>query len=227
MQGVQQRGGSDDGGAVLVVVENGDVHPLFQAVLDFKTLRRLDIFQIDAAECRFQRGNRFDEFLRVGLIDLDVEDINTCKLLEKHALAFHDRLARKRADIAETEHGGAVGNHGDEIGAGSEIVRLQRIGLDGLTGVGDAGGVSERQVALVIEGFGRGHRDFAGGGETVITQGFFFQRIAHDFCTPIKVEEKLRQFNRMPQGWRANSGKQPLSSWEVCKRNNLFPPCNP
>ena len=34
-------------------------------------------------------------------------------------------------------------------------------------------------------------------------------------------------FDGIEKGWRANSGKQPLFNWEVCKRNNLFPPCNP
>ena len=159
---------------MLVIVENGDIHPLFQAVLDFKTFRRLDVFQVDATESRFQRGDGFDEFFRVSLIDFNVKHINTGKLLEEHALAFHDRLTGERADIAKTEHGGAVGNNGNQIGARSEEIRLQRVGFDGLTGIGDAGRVSERQVALIIEGLGRGYRHLTGGGETVITQGFFF-----------------------------------------------------
>ena len=159
---------------MLVIVENGDIHPLFQAVLDFKTFRRLDVFKVDAAEGRFQRGNGFDEFFRIGLIDFDVKHINAGKLLEEHALAFHDRLAGECTDIAKTEHGGAVGNDGNQIGARSEEIRLQRVGFDGLTGVGDTGGVRERQVALVIEGLGRGYRHLTGGGETVITQCFFF-----------------------------------------------------
>ena len=159
---------------MLIVVENGDIHPLFQAVLDFKTFRCLDVFQVDAAESRFQRSDGFNEFFRIGLIDFNVKHINASKLLEEHALAFHDRLAGERTDIAKTEHGGAVGNDGNQIGARSEEIRLQRVSFDGLTGVGDAGGVSERQVALVIEGLGRGYRHLTGGGETVITQGFFF-----------------------------------------------------
>ena len=46
---VDQAGGGDDGGAVLVVMEDRDVHQFAQALLDDEAFRRLDVFEIDAA----------------------------------------------------------------------------------------------------------------------------------------------------------------------------------
>ena len=50
--GIDDAGGGDDGGAVLVVVEDGNVAQFFEPLLDDKAIRRLDVFQIDAAEGR-------------------------------------------------------------------------------------------------------------------------------------------------------------------------------
>ena len=60
----------------------------------------------------------------VSARDLDVEDVDAGEFLEQDRLAFHHRLGGQRADIAEAEHGGAVGDHGDEIGAGRQRRRL-------------------------------------------------------------------------------------------------------
>ena len=50
MAGVDQTGRRDDGGAVLIVVEDGDVHEFAQPLLDNEAFRRLDVLKVDAAE---------------------------------------------------------------------------------------------------------------------------------------------------------------------------------
>ena len=47
---VDQAGRGDDRRAVLVVMEDRNVHQLAQALLDDEAFRRLDVFEIDAAE---------------------------------------------------------------------------------------------------------------------------------------------------------------------------------
>src|SRR3546814_9538342 len=51
-QRVLQRGERHHGGAVLVVVEDGDVEELLQPVLDLEAGRRGDVLEVDAAEHR-------------------------------------------------------------------------------------------------------------------------------------------------------------------------------
>ena len=49
-QRVEQRGEHDDGRAVLVVVEDGDVERLAQPALDLEAARRRDVLEVDAPE---------------------------------------------------------------------------------------------------------------------------------------------------------------------------------
>ena len=102
--------------------------------------------------------------------DLDVEHVDAGEFLEQDRLAFHHRLAGERADVAEPEHRGAVGDHRDEVGARGQFGGLRRIGGDRLAGGGDAGRIGERQVALVAERLGRLDFEFSGPRQPVIDQ---------------------------------------------------------
>ena len=51
-QRVEQRGQHHDRGAVLVIVEHGDVELGLQPVLDLEAARRRDVLEVDAAEAR-------------------------------------------------------------------------------------------------------------------------------------------------------------------------------
>ena len=65
-----------------------------------------------------------DELVGSRLVDLDVEDVDAGELLEQHRLAFHHRLGGQRADIAQAQHRGAVGDHRDQVAAGGEFGAL-------------------------------------------------------------------------------------------------------
>ena len=55
-------------------------------------------------------------------VQLDIEHVDIGEAFEQDALAFHDGLARQRADVAEAEHGGAVADHGDQVALGGVFV---------------------------------------------------------------------------------------------------------
>ena len=175
LEAVEDAGGDDDRGAVLVIVEHRDGHALLELALDLEALRRLDVLEIDAAEGRLEPGDRFDEFVDVGRIDLDVEDIDAGELLEQDGLAFHHRFRGERADVAQAEYGRAVGHDADEVAASGETRCHRGIVGDGGAGMRNAGRVSQREVVLVGNRFGRLDRDFAGRillviGERVATE---------------------------------------------------------
>ena len=170
LQRVQDAGADDDRGAVLVVVEDRDLHPRAQRALDVEAVRRLDVLEVDAAEGRLERGDQVDQLVEVLLVDLDVEDVDAGELLEQDALAFHHRLGGERADVAEAEHRGAVGDHGDQVAARGVAEGVRRIGDDLLACRGDAGRVGEREVVLVDELLGRGDRDLARRRELVVVE---------------------------------------------------------
>ena len=83
------------------------------------------------------------------LVDFDVEDVDAGEFLEQHALAFHHRLGGQRADIAQAQHGGAVGDDGHQVAARRVFIGVGRIDDDFFARRRHARRVGQRQVALV------------------------------------------------------------------------------
>ena len=145
---VQHRRADNDRGAMLVVMEDRDVHAFAAAALDLETFRRLDVFEIDAAECRLERGDDVNKTIDIGLGDFDVEYIDAGEFLEQNRFAFHHRFRGKRADIAETENRRTVRQDGDQVLANGQARRFLRILRYRQASGGNAGRISKRKVAL-------------------------------------------------------------------------------
>ena len=111
---------------------------------------------------------------RVGVLGVDeeIDGIDVGEALEQRALAFHHRLCRERAEIAEAEDGGAVRDHGDEVALVGVVVGRRRVLRDGVHRHGDARRIGERQVALGGERLGRGDFELAGLALGVELKGF-------------------------------------------------------
>ncbi len=162
MERVDEPGGSDDRGAVLVVVEDRDVHQLAQALLDDEALGRLDVLKIDPAEGRAEIAHAVDEGVRILRVDFEIDRIDVGEALEEDRLAFHDRLRGERAEIAEAEDRGAVRDHRHHVGARGVVVGGRRVRGDRLHRHGDARRIGERQVPLRRHGLRRHHLELAG-----------------------------------------------------------------
>ena len=173
-QTVEDRRGADDRRAMLIVMENRNIHPLAQLLLDVETLRRFNIFQVDTAEGRLEGGDDVNEFVRIQLIDFDIKHIDTGKFLKQDAFALHYRLTGQRADVAEPQHRGAVGDDRHQVATGSVFVGGQRIFFDFQAGGCDARRVGQRQIALGGERFGRRDLDFSGNRKFVEVEGALF-----------------------------------------------------
>ena len=161
LQRVGQTGQRDDGGAVLVVVEDGDVARFLQLALNFKAARGGDVLQIDAAE---RAGNVIDGVHKLVYIlrfDAERKCIHVAEGLKEHALTLHDRHTGLRSDIAEAEDGRAVGNDGAEIPAAGQLVAFLKILLDLQARLGDARRVGERQIVLRLDRHTRHNFDFS------------------------------------------------------------------
>ena len=115
LQRVQERRQHDDGGAVLVVVEDGDVELLAQPPLDLEAARRGDVLEVDAAEARRDRLDGAHDLVDVLRGEAEREGVDAAELLEQHRLALHHGHRRLGPDVAEAEHGGAVGDDRDGV----------------------------------------------------------------------------------------------------------------
>ena len=156
---------------MLVVVEHRNVHALGEFLLNVEALGRLDVFQVDAAQGGLHRRDDLDQLVRIAFGQFDVEHVHAGKLFEQAALAFHHRLGGQRADIAQAQHGGAVGDHAHQVGTGGEFSGLRGIGFDVQAGVSHARRVGQRQIALVGQGLGGGDGDLAFVGAAVVFAG--------------------------------------------------------
>ena len=65
LQRVRQAGEGDDSGAVLIVMEDGNVALFLQLALDLKAARRGDVLEVDAAEAAGDVVNGLDELVDV------------------------------------------------------------------------------------------------------------------------------------------------------------------
>ena len=151
-EGVYEGGGDNDSGAVLVVVEDGNVKLRLEPLFDFKAFGRADVLKVDAAE---GGGNGFDcgdDFVRVLGGKADGKCVHAAEGFKKGGLSLHHGHSRKTADVAETEDGGAVRDHRHKVAFRGVAVRVLRAFRNGAAGLGDAGRISHGEVVAVFKG---------------------------------------------------------------------------
>ncbi len=172
LEGVEKGGSSDDGRAVLIVVEHGDVEAVPESLLDIEALGGLDVLEIDPANGGCQELAELDDVVGLGSVDLEIEHIDVGKSLEEDGLALHDGLARQGSDVPQSEDCRPVGDNGDEIASIGVAKGCVGIIGDDQAGLGHTRGVGEAQVGLGRSGFGCPDGELAGGRLLVIVQGF-------------------------------------------------------
>ena len=129
---------NNDGCAVLIVVKDGNVEFFFEFCFDFKTARRGNVFQINAAEGRCEAHDGFDDFVGIFRIQADGKSVHIAEIFKQNGFSFHDGHGRLRPDVSETENCCAVGDHGDEVAFGGVAISFFVISRDGKTRLGDA-----------------------------------------------------------------------------------------
>ena len=205
-QGIDSAGGDDDRGAMLIVMKDRNVQALAQRPFNVETLRRLDVFQIDAAKGWLQRRDDVDQLVRIGFIDFDIKDIDAGEFLEQDAFAFHDRFGCQGADIAQAEHSRAIGDHRHQIAARGVAAGVLRVLDNFLAGRGDPWRVGQCKVALINQLLGWCDREFSGGGEFVVAEGGLAQAFVEFQGESRRVAEKgaypamRREFRRLRAG---------------------------
>ena len=99
-KGVGGRGTDYDRGAVLIVVEHGDVHAFAAELFDDKAIGGLDIFEVDGAEGGFKGADDVGKLFGVGFVQFDVKTVDVCEFLEQDGFAFHHWFGGETTDIA-------------------------------------------------------------------------------------------------------------------------------
>jgi hypothetical protein len=131
---------------VLVVVEHRDVEGLAQAALDLEAPGGGDVLQVDPAVAGGEQLDRADDLVGVLGGQADRPGVDPGELLEQQGLALHHREGGLGADVAQAEHGRAVGDHGHGVALDGQLAGVGRVGGDRPADPGHPGGVGHRQV---------------------------------------------------------------------------------
>ena len=166
--------------AMLVIMKDRNAHAFAQPPFNLKAFRRLDVFQIDGAEGRLQRGNHLDQLVGVFFVNFDVNRINAGEFLEQNRLAFHHGLGRQRTNGTKPQHRRAIGNHRHQIAARGIVKGSARVGGYRFARGGDAGGIGQAKVALGFHPLGWRDGKLPGAGQPVVIQRGFAEIIIHD-----------------------------------------------
>jgi len=139
-----------DGGAVLVIMEYGDIHDFLQFVFNVIAFRGRNVFQVDAGEVLFQQLYGVDEFILVLGVKNDGDSVDVAESLIEGGFAFHNRHGSGSADVAKPQYTGAVGNNGYHVASPGHFQGQVFILLDFQARCGNAGGVYDGQVMAVL-----------------------------------------------------------------------------
>ena len=152
-QRVGQRGEHDDRGAVLVVVEDRDVEQLAQPGLDLEAARRGDVLQVDPAVARGRWPRTISTISSVSWVSRQTGQASTpANRLNSAALPSITGSDAAGPDVAQAEHGRAVGDHGDRVALDGQPAGVVGVLRDRQADPGHAGGVGAGQVVAVRSG---------------------------------------------------------------------------
>ena len=110
-----------------------------------------DVLEVDRAEAGPQPHEGLDDLVDVRGVEHERDRVEPAERLEQGRLALHHRQRGARADVAETEHGGAVADHGDEAVRPRVAAGERAVGGDGPADLRDAGRVGDGEVAVVAQ----------------------------------------------------------------------------
>ena len=74
-------------------MKDRNLHGLAQLLLDVEAFRRLDIFEVDAAESRLEQRQAAMIWSASAVFSSMIEDVDIGESFEKDAFALHDGLA--------------------------------------------------------------------------------------------------------------------------------------
>src|SRR5437899_963855 len=159
LERVEQRREDHDRSAVLVVVEHWDLEIALEPLLDLEAAWRRDVLEVDPAEHGRDRLHDRHDLVHVLGRQAQREGVDPGDLLEDERFALHHRLGGARADVAETEHRGAVRHDRDGGLLDRQPVRFPGVVVDGHADARDARRVGHGEVVAGLDAHLPAHLD--------------------------------------------------------------------
>ena len=100
---------------MLVIVHDGYVESTLEPLLNIETFRSFYVLKVYSAERWRNLLYSLAEFLRIFLINLNIEDVDTTINLEQQPLTLHNGFSTHRTYIAQSEYGCAIRYHSYKV----------------------------------------------------------------------------------------------------------------
>src|SRR3989338_3875376 len=137
---------------MLIVMHHGNIQQVMQTLLNVKTPRRRNIFQLNSAKGRRNRDDRFNDLVRILRSKDDGDGINVCEFLKNGRLPFHHWQCRERSDVSQSQHRRSIRDNGHGVALPCESVgELWLLGDNGRRSP-DARRVYKREITKVAQG---------------------------------------------------------------------------
>jgi hypothetical protein len=150
-----------------------------QLFFDVKAVRRLDVFQVDAAEGGLHQPDGTNEFFRIGGIHFDVEHIDVGKSLKQRtALPSMTGLPASAPILPKAQYGRPVGDHCNQIAPVGVVIGRIRVLFDFQAGRRHTGGIGQAEIGLAEKRLGGNHFGFSRTRFAVVAQRLLIVR--HD-----------------------------------------------
>ena len=122
---------------------------------------RGDVLQVDAAVAGGDAADDLDDQIGVLGVQHHRPGVDAAELLEQRGLSLHHRHRRGRADVAQPEDGGPVGDDRDGVPLDRQPAGVGRVLRDRHADPGNTRGVGAGQVVPVFERHLGHHLDLA------------------------------------------------------------------
>ena len=107
---------------MLIIVKNRNIEAGTQALFDFETLRRFDVFKVDATKRWGNALHEINDFIGCLRIDTNRETVNATELFEQKSLALHYRHRAFRTNIAKTKNCCSVADNRHSVLTNCELM---------------------------------------------------------------------------------------------------------
>lgn len=202
---------------MLIVVEYRNVQLFCQRLFDLETVWRSYVFQVDAAKGGRDTHHGIDELAGMRRVHLDIEHVDTCKVFEKHALAFHHRLPGKRAGVTQPQYSSTIGDNRHQVALGGVPVGILGIFCNAPDRLRHTRRIGQRQVPLGSRRLGQLYADFSRYGIFMI-----FQCGLVDICISIFTHGLPLDGNNWP-GFKASRPKTHRTAIPGSLRHTFHP----
>ena len=148
LQGVHHTGQGNDGGTVLVVMEDRNITYFLEFALDLKTSGSGNVLQVNAAEGTGDQGDGVHDLIHVFALNTQRERVYITKGFEKDTFALHHRHAGLGSDVSQSQDRCPVRNDRAQIVAPGKGIGLAYVLLDGKAGLRHTGRIGKGKVVF-------------------------------------------------------------------------------